>query len=497
MTEHTPPIAGRDDLTVTIAPGAGHGTPAVFFPHRAAIELDGARLPVDPATVRPEHDSDRARYAGVWGALVHECAHAAHTRWQAPLVADPAVVDAAELLDESRIEAAQIRRRPTDRHWLRAASLEFVTGDLGGAEALETLPATPYAAGQVAALILARVDAGILTPTETVPALAAVEAVVGAVKLEALRAIWRQAHTLADTDTVGMLELGRAWVDLVGPPSRHYPDPDSMLAEALCEAIASVMIAVAVESARLRTHRPPWPEERTAARVLARALDTASRRERAVVKSGSVLPPGRVRMRGAVAREAQRAAGAIPTAEMFTRTTRKVTPTPPLRIGIACDVSLSMQDYVESVASAAWIMARAAHLATLPADTATITFGREVRTIVEPGTAPAEVTEFRADDYFEVADEAIDVLDGHLGLARGENTRLLVMISDGYFRPHVRARAQQRLDRLRAAGCAVLWLTPDDPDATPLRGATVHTLTDPAATIQAIARAATTAVRDA
>src|SRR5690606_37491082 len=141
------------------------------------------------------------------------------------------------------------------------------------------------------------------------------------------------------------------------------------------------------------------------------------------VKTGSVLPPGRVRMRGALTRQAQRAAGAIPTAEMFTRTERKTVPTPPLRVGIACDISGSMGDYAEPVASAAWIIAQAANLATMPADTATVTFGHKVAPVTYPGTAPTQVTEFTSNDMWEAIDHAIDALDGALGLSRPENTR--------------------------------------------------------------------------
>ena len=65
-------------------------------------------------------------------------------------------------------------------------------------------------------------------------------------------------------------------------------------------------------------------------------------------------------MRGALAADAQRAAGALPTAEPFTRTTRRAVPTPPLRLGIACDVSGSMVEFAGPVASAAWILAHAA-----------------------------------------------------------------------------------------------------------------------------------------
>ena len=130
LTAEVPAIAGRDDLLVTIAPGAGHGAPACFLPATAMIEVDGTHLhPVDPATAKPHRMSDRKRYAPTWGALTHECAHSKHTAWLAavPADADPGAVEAARLLEEPRIERAQIHRRPDDRHWLRACVKTIVT----------------------------------------------------------------------------------------------------------------------------------------------------------------------------------------------------------------------------------------------------------------------------------------------------------------------------------------------------------------------------------
>jgi hypothetical protein len=437
------------------------------------------------------------------------------------------------LLEESRIEAAQLRRRPDDRHWLRASATEIIIGDIGGPNAAKTLPATYYAAAHTAALLLARVDGGVLDRAECGPAAAAAEKILGTAKLEALQAIWQAAHNTDDEDAARMLDLGQQWLDVVGPDPHADPDPNSILSAAISEAIANIRKAVngepvpvdpadvAREAARLegtlataahhaargvfrksnstRRTRAPYPKERSAARVLARALSTASQRERAVVKSTSMVPPGRLRMRGAMAREAQRAAGAIPTAEPFTRTTRRATPIPPLRVGVACDVSMSMSDYADPVASAAWIIAQAAELATMPADTATVTFGESVTPITYPGTAPARVTEFTCPDGDHALGPAIDALDGALGLSRPENTRLLVIISDGRYWGGTRDEAQKRIDRLRAAGCAVLWLAPDDDedDSNPLPNTTVHLIGDPATTAAAIAKAAVTAVRHA
>lgn len=131
--------------------------------------------------------------------------------------------------------------------------------------------------------------------------------------------------------------------------------------------------------------RAPTAAERTAARVLARALSTAGVHERVAVKSTSPVPPGRLRMRGALAADAQRSAGATVTAEPFTRSTRLIAPAPPMRLGIACDVSGSMGYLRGPVASTAWILAHAGARATVPVTTATVIYGANVRPITHPG----------------------------------------------------------------------------------------------------------------
>ncbi|MDN3358529.1 VWA domain-containing protein [Actinomadura sp. DC4] len=197
-------------------------------------------------------------------------------------------------------------------------------------------------------------------------------------------------------------------------------------------------------------------------------------------------------MRGVLAADAQRAAGA-PTAEPFTRAVRSHVPAPPLRVGSACDVSASMRPVCGPVASAAWILANAtSHLPD--AISATVVYGAGVRPITRPGRALAHVTEFEADDRAHAIGTAIDALEAALDLTRPDAARLLVIVSDGAYDLPDCDEAHKRITRLIGTGCGVLWLHPeaDDPitpSAQPLL------LTGPAQTTDASGQAAVHALR--
>lgn len=546
LTSEVPPIAGRGDLMVTCAPGAGHGSPACFFPAHAAIEVDGSHLGIDPATANPASPADRQRYPVTWGALIHECAHAAHTRWSPPPAEAAAWAEAARQLEESRIEAAQAARRPADRRWIRETITRLILADFTAAGAA---PASNREAGCAAALILARADTGILTAAEAAPVAQAVTAILGPQRLAALQKVWRAAHATADTDARTMLRLGRRWCRILGiapdpPPPAPAPGQTaggpSPVASAVAKTAAAITAAVAAENtpappvppgkaaqraaentARAAAHRAaatvfgstptgqpgpgrphaagtrePREEEKAAARRLARALRNATIGQRAAITTTSPTPPGRLSMRQAMAGAAQRATGALPTAEPFTRTTRRRVPAPPLKVAIACDVSGSMTAFTRPVASAAWILARAT--TTIPAATAAaVTYGEQARALTWPGHTPAQVSEFTATACYEDFRGAIDALDGALGLSRPGAARLLVIISDGDYKDTQHADGQARTTRLAATGCGILWLAPDAPGNHPVTGAHVITLSDPTATAAAIAAAATRALRGA
>jgi hypothetical protein len=143
------------------------------------------------------------------------------------------------------------------------------------------------------------------------------------------------------------------------------------------------------------------------------------------------------------------------------------------------------------VASAAWILARAAgHLEAL---TASVLFGKGVYALTRPGEKPAQVTDFRAIASTESASRA---LDGALGLASPGTARLLVIVSDAMFvAPGEPAGVQQRITRLHRAGCGVIILTPKGCAAIcKYTDCQVTEAASPAGAIDAIARAATRAL---
>ncbi|BCL14690.1 hypothetical protein GCM10017556_24290 [Micromonospora sagamiensis] len=568
LSAHIPPIAGREDLLVVIEPGAGGGAPACFIRERATIEIDGTYLGIDPRTVDPHDPDAREKYPVAWGLLVHEAAHSQHTRWE--FGAGPArVAEAAALLEESRIEAAQLRRRPGDRRWLRAAVTRIL---------LDDIPTTDdaWAAAASAALVLGRVDAGVIDPDEAEQLRRAVVRILRPALLGALTGIWRDAHQVPDDDTDGMLTLGRRWCDALGvDPEAAPPAPGPGQAGqgstgqsgqgtggspagrgALRNAAGSVAGAVAAHDAEaaqaaaaaaaraaqraqqrqaeadqqkrsqdaasavfgtdagagrggggastngsplvrkrppVHRSRQPDDDERAAARQLARALREAAYREPTDAVITSVTPPGRLVTRAALAVDAQRAAGQVPTSEPWRRTERRRVPQPPIHVGIVADVSPSVAAFARPIASAAWITAQAT--AWAGGTSATVTFGQYVTAVTRPGQPPEKVRLFGRENNTQGFPLAVDALDAALSLAdpRG-GARLLVVVSDGEFTPAEITDGQKRLDRLVRSGCGLLWLGP--PDSRPLKGAHATVLGKPADAGRLIARAAATALRN-
>jgi hypothetical protein len=502
-TRHVPRLTDRTDLQVVVEPGAGGGAPACFYPALARIEVNATYIG-DPGITDPHRPSHKQLVPTAYGLLVHEAAHATHTRWLAPDSTPPVVADAADLLEESRAEGRHRQRRRGDRRWLRHTMNTLLS--------IQDAPVDdPWTAGNLAGLLLARVDARITVAREVRAARAAVITVLGRKRLTALRDVWRQAHSVDDTDAETMIRLGWEWCRILGidprrRPGRPVPDPGAFagrLAEAITGYLAAAEgITPAAYSARHIAsahaapiswrHRDPTTDEQRAARTLAARLAQARTHRPEPATRPTVVPPGRLRTRHAVAVDAQIAAGAIPTAAPWQRRTMLPPPKPDLRLAVLVDVSDSMYGYLAALSSASWVLAHAAH--RNHATVATIAFAEGATLLLAPRHRPARVQEMVASGGTTAFTDAVKLADHLLDLRSRHTLRMLAVISDGDLPDQ--EPAQRLITTLHNSGCAVLWLRPEKLHGHTFDNTTTLTINDPVEAIGRIANAAITALEN-
>lgn len=212
-------------------------------------------------------------------------------------------------------------------------------------------------------------------------------------------------------------------------------------------------------SSRLESSRSPSAEEMAAANKIANALRKAKYRERSQVRAGSIVPPGRLRSRAVVQREALKAKGAITQIETWRRTQRKQTDDPTLRVGVMVDISGSMRPAMNPMAITAWIMSEAVR--RVQGKCAMVYYGQDIFPTLKPGQKLDKVKTYTANDSTEEFAKAFKALDGGLNLVHGDGARLLVVVSDGRYRSEQRLYAKQLLSEADRNGVAILWLTFD------------------------------------
>ncbi|TLQ39422.1 VWA domain-containing protein [Streptomyces marianii] len=281
-------LADRDDVLLTMVWDTKPTADAAWFdPRLIKVTINGSvalKDGIHPDQVDPLSISGRLRHPVIVGMSAHEAAHARSTRWGLwDAAAGRAVIRAAVLLEEPRIEARHLQERPGDRVFLRACASNIVLPSQRTASALSDR----WRAAAGAALILGRVDAGVLTPAEARPVHAAVKSVLGAADLAALRALWRKALKLDDGDQAGLLDVARRWVELVGAEEDEdlpgvgcaagEPSPELPAADAASDTIGAAVVAVAGAvsvQAQIATGALPDPEQER------RAEEEAARRQR-------------------------------------------------------------------------------------------------------------------------------------------------------------------------------------------------------------------------
>ena len=207
-------------------------------------------------------------------------------------------------------------------------------------------------------------------------------------------------------------------------------------------------------SSTLQEERDPKPNERAAAVALSKALERARYRDRVVVKRGSVVPPGRLHSRGAIAAAEQKSRGAEVTAEPWARKQRFHTDDPELKIGVLVDISGSMSSAMQPMASTAWVLSEATR--RVQGKCAMVYYGNDVFATLKPGQHMPKVKVYDAPDGTEKFNDAFMALNGSLDLLGTTGARLLVVVSDLYYTGFEGEKTVYWMERCRRAGVAVI-----------------------------------------
>lgn len=183
---------------------------------------------------------------------------------------------------------------------------------------------------------------------------------------------------------------------------------------------------------RSRVHfQKPDAPMMVAGTVLARKLAQVRLVEPARAKRASQMPGKRLRSRGAIQRRVQEQRGQIPTAKMWERKERHMTDEIPLKVGVAVDISGSMNALAMPLATTAFVVGNAVQKAG--GSYAQVAFGAETSGVVKAGRKVTHVPYVRPSDPNEDIKGACLALDGELDLVDGDGVRVLIIASDGHF----------------------------------------------------------------
>jgi hypothetical protein len=212
---HVNTRARRSDITAVVSTTAGMGAPACFIPSLAEMHINTSVA--DLGRVDKVDLTDRLwmlSHAPAVGAMDHEAAHARHTKWDPRELmetygATRKMIDVITTLEEPRIEANSVRTTPATREFLRGCAMEIVARDF-------VIPDSRYGAAAAAGLLLARVDAKVLTKGEVRGFRTAIRKVLGTDVLNLLEPLWQRFLRLRDEDYEGMVDVARQWLEALG-----------------------------------------------------------------------------------------------------------------------------------------------------------------------------------------------------------------------------------------------------------------------------------------
>lgn len=190
------------------------------------------------------------------------------------------------------------------------------------------------------------------------------------------------------------------------------------------------------------------------ARQLGQAIKAAQFRDVTRTRVASMTPPGRLNIREAANRAAQVARREAITATPWTQTRRRLVDNPPLTVGIAMDVSLSMDAWQRPVSTFGWALSKAVR--DLQGTVAAAAWNGTNTAIIHPGRGSRMMKVISCGGGSSACPTALDALDGALSLCDGEGVRVAVVVTDGQL-PNM-DEVQKRANRLRRSGVLLLWV---------------------------------------
>ena len=219
--------------------------------------------------------------------------------------------------------------------------------------------------------------------------------------------------------------------------------------------------------------QPQKPEaaHMVAGTVFARKLGKVMLVEPHRSKAPMVKPGKRLRGRGAVQRRVQERRGQIPTARQWEGTVRHMTDELPLRVGVAVDISGSMNALAMPLATTAFVVGNGVEKAG--GTYAQVAFGAGTSGIVKAGRKVSTIPFVHPADPWEDIKGAMLALDGELDLVDGDGVRVLVVASDGLFVQRGQHEAADKMwPEWSAKGVVILHL--DFEDGMVMRNAGGH-----------------------
>lgn len=513
-------LSGRSDIIALASPVAGSGAPACYKPNLFELEVNtdiAFGRSVSPEMVGDINErGTQYEFPVATGAVMHEAFHARFSRWNLEeaykaLKADE--YNALELLEESRIESMGLKLDTRNRAFLRSCALEIVVSEFNESQADE---GGVSAISALVALIHGRIIGAVLERDEVVEVCEAIEDYLGLELVEQLSDIIRKFIVHENHSNLeDVYPLAVEWASIV----RHLKEErgeeseseggsgigETMekIAKALSEASEEMSVANYSEladqeesedwkeevsarqdiakamrehkktagevfgkgtgpqptthtSSTLMERRKPNPEERISAVKIARELERAKYRERDTIEVRTVEPSGRLRTRAVIQGEALKAKGVRTPVEAWRKKVHKTTDEPSLTVGVMVDISGSMHEAMEPMATTAWVMSEATR--RVQGKCAMVYYGQDVFATLKSGQHLTDVTVYSAPDGTEKFDKAFKALNGELNLLDGNGARLLVVVSDGVYTGEETRNAKKWVAECERRGVAVVWI---------------------------------------